>query len=233
MRADGRDSESLLILWQPRQVTRRPQMYCCEQRTKGVVTKTERRASPTREDGGTREGEWGKRVPSSTPTPPLSSPLPHPPFGPHLAPTRMLLVLWSSSHALYNGTLASLSTTTPLSLVRLQTNNDPSAGSPTETLLRLLLPLDAGARGVSVHAGRVLQTTRRNIQSVGATGGVYKGQGRIQHAITNTCLRGIPSSRPIVARDDPNQDGASQGCRFISELASTYCSRHCSTRAAQ
>lgn len=126
------------------------------------------------------------------------------------------------------------STLSPLlSLMLLQTNNDPSAGSPTETLLRLLLPLDAGARGVSVHAERVLQTTRRNIQSVGATGGVYKGQGRIQHAITNTCLRGIPSSRPIVARDDPNQDGASQGCRFISELASTYCSRHCSTRAAQ
>lgn len=32
-------------------------------------------------------------------------------------------------------------------------NNDPSAGSPTETLLRLLLPLDAGARRASGHAG--------------------------------------------------------------------------------
>ena len=31
--------------------------------------------------------------------------------------------------------------------------NDPSAGSPTETLLRLLLPLDAGARRASGHAG--------------------------------------------------------------------------------
>ena len=30
--------------------------------------------------------------------------------------------------------------------------NDPSAGSPTETLLRLLLPLDAGARRTSGHA---------------------------------------------------------------------------------
>ena len=31
--------------------------------------------------------------------------------------------------------------------------NDPSAGSPTETLLRLLLPLDAGARRTSGRAG--------------------------------------------------------------------------------
>ena len=30
--------------------------------------------------------------------------------------------------------------------------NDPSAGSPTETLLRLLLPLDDGARRASGHA---------------------------------------------------------------------------------
>lgn len=72
-----------------------------------------------------------------------------------------------------------------------QANNDPSAGSPTETLLRLLLPLDAGARGVSVHAGRVLQTTRRNIQSVGATGGVYKGQGRIQRALLTHIYKGF------------------------------------------
>ena len=80
---------------------------------------------------------------------------------------------------------------------------------------------------------RVLRTTRRNIQSVGATGGVYKGQGRIQRAITDTRLRGIPSSRPIIARDDPNRDGASQDCRTLSGLASTHCTRHCSTRATQ
>ena len=34
--------------------------------------------------------------------------------------------------------------------------------------------------------GRVLRTTRRNIQSVGATGGVYKGQGLIQREVM-TC----------------------------------------------
>ena len=60
---------------------------------------------------------------------------------------------------------------------------DPSAGSPTETLLRLLLPLSNKVyltfqilnelpRRVSVR------NIHRIAQSVGATGGVYKGQGR-------------------------------------------------------
>ena len=58
--------------------------------------------------------------------------------------------------------------------------NDPSAGSPTETLLRLLLPLSdmvylifhsryetpSGPKDSPDHS-----------KSVGATGGVYKGQG--------------------------------------------------------
>jgi hypothetical protein len=64
--------------------------------------------------------------------------------------------------------------------------NDPSAGSPTETLLRLLLPL----------SDKVCLTSRTQFKpalspegspdhskSVGATGGVYKGQGRIQHKL--------------------------------------------------
>ena len=66
--------------------------------------------------------------------------------------------------------------------------NDPSAGSPTETLLRLLLPLS-----VKVHEtfrcnaqelnAATVQMIHRNTQSVGATGGVYKGQGRNQHEL--------------------------------------------------
>ena len=45
-------------------------------------------------------------------------------------------------------------------------DNDPSAGSPTETLLRLLLPLDAGARGASGRAqgtssGQLAATSNR------------------------------------------------------------------------
>jgi hypothetical protein len=63
--------------------------------------------------------------------------------------------------------------------------NDPSAGSPTETLLRRLLPLSdkihetfrCNARNPSIAA---VQMVHRITQSVGATGGVYKGQGRNQ-----------------------------------------------------
>ena len=67
--------------------------------------------------------------------------------------------------------------------------NDPSAGSPTETLLRLLLPLSdvvyltfpkehealSGPKGSPDHS-----------KSVGATGGVYKGQGLNQRKLM-TC----------------------------------------------
>ncbi|KAI3481048.1 hypothetical protein L1887_56725 [Cichorium endivia] len=69
-------------------------------------------------------------------------------------------------------------------------DNDPSAGSPTETLLRLLLPLNdkvqwnsrdvAGGEPPTVAA---ILTLHRTIQSVGATGGVYKGQGRSQREL--------------------------------------------------
>ncbi|KAM7459741.1 hypothetical protein LguiA_036277 [Lonicera macranthoides] len=69
-------------------------------------------------------------------------------------------------------------------------DNDPSAGSPTETLLRLLLPLNdkvqwtsrdvAGSETAHVAA---IRTLHRTIQSVGATGGVYKGQGRSQREL--------------------------------------------------
>ena len=66
--------------------------------------------------------------------------------------------------------------------------NDPSAGSPTETLLRLLLPLSVKVHETSrcdprkprIAAVRIIH---RNTQSVGATGGVYKGQGRNQHEL--------------------------------------------------
>ncbi len=64
--------------------------------------------------------------------------------------------------------------------------NDPSAGSPTETLLRLHLPLNDevcwNSRGDVSNEGDIatILTTCRTVQSVGATGGVYKGQGRNQ-----------------------------------------------------
>ena len=60
--------------------------------------------------------------------------------------------------------------------------NDPSAGSPTETLLRLLLPLSAQ---IHLTFPKVRQI-HLNTRSVGATGGVYKEQGRNQHKML-TC----------------------------------------------
>jgi hypothetical protein len=66
--------------------------------------------------------------------------------------------------------------------------NDPSEGSPTDTLLRLLLPLNYEIRTGSAEALLTLRPTEiphipsphRAIRSVEATGGVYKGQGRNQ-----------------------------------------------------
>ena len=70
----------------------------------------------------------------------------------------------------------------------LDSVNDPSAGSPTETLLRLLLPLsdkvhEAFQRNVQRLSTASVRIIHRITQSVGATGGVYKGQGRNQHEL--------------------------------------------------
>ena len=68
--------------------------------------------------------------------------------------------------------------------------NDPSAGSPTETLLRLLLPLNDQVWSSSKYARQLLPVAKLlvrlshwTIQSVVATGGVYKGQGRNQREL--------------------------------------------------
>ena len=68
-------------------------------------------------------------------------------------------------------------------------HNDPSAGSPTETLLRLLLPLNDQVWPTFrfwVVVADLPEPVRRShwaIQSVVATGGVYKGQGRNQREL--------------------------------------------------
>ena len=58
--------------------------------------------------------------------------------------------------------------------------NDPSAGSPTETLLRLLLPLSDKVY-LTFHTRHETTCSPKgspdHSKSVGATGGVYKGQG--------------------------------------------------------
>ena len=57
--------------------------------------------------------------------------------------------------------------------------NDPTAGSPTVTLLRLLLPLSDKVYLTSLIAEQFSpESLPDHSKSVGATGGVYKGQGR-------------------------------------------------------
>ena len=95
-------------------------------------------------------------------------------------------------------------------------DNDPSAGSPTETLLRLLLPLSAPVR-TSFSRNRLPKGQRPPVQgshwytqSVVATGGVYKGQGLSHGGLSDPPLLGIPrlwrkiaSSRPKHAKSTP------------------------------
>ena len=118
--------------------------------------------------------------------------------------------------------------------------NDPSAGSPTETLLRLLLPLNVPVRTPSHHSRKTnydyyvtpVQGTHWYIQSVVATGGVYKGQGLISDGLRTQRYKGIPclwdtlpSPRPKRAKDDDEIDkiprrirgGFSKGYPLLSE----------------
>ena len=67
----------------------------------------------------------------------------------------------------------------PMNILGENPHNDPAAGSPTATLLRLLLPLDDKHCLASWPEGAVQQTLSVT-QSVATTGGVYKWQGRIQ-----------------------------------------------------
>ena len=65
--------------------------------------------------------------------------------------------------------------------------NDPSAGSPTDTVLRLDQTLDNRVYKTSqievVANYNSIRIIHRIIQSIDATGGVYKGQGRNQHKL--------------------------------------------------
>ena len=63
--------------------------------------------------------------------------------------------------------------------------NDPSAGSPTETLLRLLHPLSNMVCLISLAASCLVQKAHQITQSEQATGDVYILQGRNQHGLMN------------------------------------------------
>jgi hypothetical protein len=64
--------------------------------------------------------------------------------------------------------------------------NDPSAGSPTETLLRLLHPLNNMVCLISLVIAHLVKKAHQIIQSEQATGDVYILQGRNQHKLM-TC----------------------------------------------
>ena len=68
--------------------------------------------------------------------------------------------------------------------------NDPSAGSPTDTVLRLDHSLDdwvyKTSQVITIASYNSVRIIHRIIQSIDATGGVYKGQGRNQHKLM-TC----------------------------------------------
>ena len=69
--------------------------------------------------------------------------------------------------------------------------NDPSAGSPTDTVLRLSHSSNITVHKASSHKEVThqasLQVIHQDVQSIEATGGVYKGQGRIRRRIL-TCI---------------------------------------------
>ena len=94
--------------------------------------------------------------------------------------------------------------------------NDPSAGSPTETLLRLLLPLDSLVCKVSPAKKRLTtQPTPAPIHS--PTHPIGRSDGRcVQRAgtyslyINDVRLLGIPRSRAKITMRDSNHDGISR-----------------------
>ena len=65
--------------------------------------------------------------------------------------------------------------------------NDPSAGSPTDTVLRLDQTTEDWVYKTSqfeaISSNKSIRIIHRIIQSIDATGGVYKGQGRNQHKL--------------------------------------------------
>ena len=86
--------------------------------------------------------------------------------------------------------------------------NDPSAGSPTETLLRLLLPLSNKVNLTFQFPNELprrmpVRNIHRIAQSVGATGGVYKGQGRIQCELMTRVYKVFLVTRLTIAKVYP------------------------------
>jgi hypothetical protein len=81
---------------------------------------------------------------------------------------------------------------------------DPSAGSPTETLLRLLLPLDDKVhwtfRNVSAPAATVISPTNSPDHPIGRSDGrCVQRAGTYSARVDDSRLQGIPRSRCTIA----------------------------------
>lgn len=85
--------------------------------------------------------------------------------------------------------------------------NDPAAGSPTATLLRLLLPLLMKCRLPSrqTNEGPAVQQPAFCQPSETTTGGVYKWQGRNRHSLMSCAYETFLVARPIIAILGPNR----------------------------
>ena len=112
--------------------------------------------------------------------------------------------------------------------------NDPSAGSPTETLLRLLLPLSDKIylNSLGLKGATNVQKVHRTTRSVGATGGVYKGQGRIQHTLVTYAYKEFLVHDPKLQRSIPSTTSIIKISLHLSGKEAC-CTSQCSTRAAQ
>ena len=109
---------------------------------------------------------------------------------------------------------------------------DPSAGSPTETLLRLLLPLDdiARRRSETLHPWSIPPSyhpthwqERRAVCTKGGTKSARADDSR---------LLGIPRSRSTITMIYPHHDAHYKRIQ-ASRLSKPRCVHHCSARAAQ
>ena len=111
---------------------------------------------------------------------------------------------------------------------KLQKGGDPTAGSPTVTLLRLSPHHGFHLRRLPVTAPATSDAPRFG----GLTGGVYKAQEHIHRGVADPRLLAIPASRRRVAACDLNWGR-------IFEIASTSRYRiplstvHCSMFVAQ
>ena len=77
-----------------------------------------------------------------------------------------------------------------------------------------------------------VQKVHLTTRSVVATGGVYKGQGRIQHTLMTYAYKEFLVHDPQLQRSIPSTTGIIKIWHSLSEYL-TCCTCQCSTRAAQ